>query len=192
MIRVNLIRKEGPEEVTFTSRTFLMDLILKIILLISFTIVLTYWENYRIGLLKEKRNQLKLEMEQTSTQVKEKKKNISHADEISKEIDESEKKKSVLISLAKRRTQLLKVLDHLQNVTPERLWLSSIQYQPKNAKELKMKGRSFSNENISLFIRDLESGGLLENINLERSFYNRSQNINILEFELTCQLRKVS
>lgn len=189
MVKINLLKKVGKDAdfETVSLNVSPIDLLLKFIFLILFVVPISYYENYNIDSLKKTNQKIKSSIQKISTSVNQKKENITEAEKVSKKIDQLESKEKILMDLAKKRSQLIKILDHFQNVMPDKLWFRKVSY---DANTIRISGNSVDNENVSDFVRSLEVGDHLESVNLEKSFYSGRGSLGVLEFELTCYLKE--
>lgn len=204
MIRINLIKSNTLEKESFFSKIPLKNLVVKILLLTLATISLAYYENYQLSVLKEewqnlenKRKGIKEKIKIKSESIKSQHK-ISDKTALSQKIDQEKLRKASLMNLARKRMQPVQILDRLQNVIPDNLWITSLNYDPLSSEsDLMMKviinGKGSSMEEVSSFIKSLETEEKFENLNLEesRSSFNRAQRVEqiFVTFRLTGEIR---
>lgn len=214
MIGINLVKSETAGQRNPFSDLDLKDVVFKFLFLTVGIIFVTYYENYNISILKEELKGLKNRSEQIKKRIEgetqdiKMKNKITDKTSLSQKISQERERKSSLIGLAKQRTQLIKTLDQLQNITPDDLWITGMDYgkfqgslntgtnsgKKKMLMKLDITGGAVSMEAISIFIRNLEERGFFENVNMERSksLYlrgNNNEGTEFVDFKLTGQLR---
>ncbi len=99
---------------------------------------------------------------------------------------------------------MIKILDQLHNVTPEKLWITEMNYDKSGVQsgsesnefvmKLELKGESVSTEEISIFVNNLEKKGFIKNLNMEESHSSplsgdHLEHKSIWKFRLTGQIR---
>ena len=107
---------------------------------------------------------------------------VAKIENLKKQQETIEKQIGALGQLQKNRTREIRFLDHLQSVTPERLWLTRIQVQ---GSQLSLMGLAVADEEITRFMDALGQSPAIRNIGLVRSAESTSEQFRgVRQFEV--------
>ncbi len=119
-------------------------------------------------------NQTQLEITQHNLKLASLKEQLSTLEKRTRVVKDLETKKTeirgkllVLAKLRKNRMGPVKVLDDLNISLPETVWLQSVKEGEGNTLEL--KGRALDNQNIALFIKQIQESNYFTNVDLKES-----------------------
>ncbi len=184
MIKVNLIPEEQRKkvrEVKFkrpTLRIPKLDMIFSVLLLF-FSIGLVAWLN-----LSKDRELQKLDKEvaEAQQQLKELEKERKMVEDIERQQAELKEWVSLVQSLNEGRALYFHVLDELNKLKPEYMWLILFEESNKN---FKLNGKTFSNYMISNFMDKLNSSSYFNGVKLDEIKETEEREHSVIGFQLS-------
>jgi Tfp pilus assembly protein PilN len=172
MIKVNLLRnkvggtKTAVSQASESEENFVFEnqsaeagenkkgLIVKIFIIFGGIVCLYGYQNYNISLLQDQANALVAEKQTLDAQILAKKPVAEKAAKLQKENQELEKRIASVKNLSKFRLRELRTLDYIQNVIPDRLWLTGVKV---NGGSIELQGGSLADDDLSKFLDLLET-----------------------------------
>jgi len=204
MIKFNLLRDraakaaKGTEteinyDTTFETKvggdsTGSRDMLTKIVVLALLTGVLMMYESYNIGELRTKVAQGNAEKKRVETELAQKKPIEAKARELQKQIQDIETRIKAIKDLSKVRLREIKAIDYLQNIIPEKLWFTLLEF---DGNSLKIEGGTTSDDQLNRFLDDMESKSIFKNVILLRSIEQKNKEGTIKVFTITSTVGSV-
>jgi len=162
--------------------------IIKILLLLLVTGALLLYENQNISALNAKFAIIIQKQVKMNTEIQKKQKEADKLQGLQKEIKELRAKVDILRTLSKTRLREIKALDFLQNIIPERVWLTSLIYANE---KLTLRGFAVQEENLTDFTSVMESKPYFSDVLLLQAKESKLGSIVSQEFEITSRLEIV-
>lgn len=201
MIKVNLLKNRGSVAENTTQMDFEMtvqasdklglgtgtssDSLLKIVILLIPALLLYGYEKYNISQLEEKRTSISMRLQSLTSEIDSNKPVVQKAKEMQKEIKELEERIILIKNLSKVRLREIKAIDYLQNVIPDKVWFSELDFKDTN---FEAKGFSVSDEALNRFIEGLEGKSFFRNVILRQSVDQKTKTGTIKSFHFSSQL----
>ena len=95
---------------------------------------------------------------------------------------------NVIAELSKRRLEEVIALDNLQQLIPQRIWLTEVKLENH---KMNMHGFAISENDISEFIKNLDDSVFFTNVNLSGTVESRSDQGVLQKFEITCDVESI-
>ena len=181
MVKINLLATQKTRKKKQSSQTR-YRLILAVAAFCGLMGGLGYGWHYlltRVDLLRVEKVKLSSELERLKAQVKE----VEHF-EANKELV-SEKIK-VIRQLRRNQTVPIRLLAHISQGMPERVWLTRLTEQGGN---IQLEGKATHNDEIVTFVNGLKTSPFFEAIEIEESRQMIEANIPIYTFKLKWRIR---
>ncbi|OFZ19045.1 MAG: hypothetical protein A2Z20_09870 [Bdellovibrionales bacterium RBG_16_40_8] len=204
MIKVNLLKNRGSGgstvktaateinyEVSFDEATLEdtgglgRDAIVKIVLIFLTTVMLMVYDGYNVSSLQEKLNQLGAEKTKWAQELEKKKPIVGKAREMQKKILELEARIKGIKDLSMTRLREIRVVDYIQNIIPEKVWLKSLDF---NETELKIEGGTIADDQLSKFIETLEGKSYFKNVILLKAVEEKLDKGTVKAFTISSTL----
>lgn len=201
MIKVNLLKNRGSVAENTTQMDFEMtvqasdklglgtgtssDSLLKIVILLIPALLLYGYEKYNISQLEEERTSISMRLQSLTSEIDSNKPVVQKAKEMQKEIKELEERIILIKNLSKVRLREIKAIDYLQNVIPDKVWFSELDFKDTN---FEAKGFSVSDEALNRFIEGLEGKSFFRNVILRQSVDQKTKTGTIKSFHFSSQL----
>lgn len=200
MIRVNLLKTRVPSsentvgQGTMVDNPFLEDggggglgnPVINFLIIVLLPGALVVYEFMNLSELEDKYLGVQTQVQQVQGQINSKRAAADKAKARQQEIQVLEKKIEILKSLTKSRMLELKALDFLQSVIPERVWLSNIDYANR---KFVFKGFAVADEDLTDFMRRLESRSYYTNVILVQATEAKSDQGTVRSFEISSELK---
>lgn len=198
MIKVNLVRSRTATNIAAAGTQTEMgggtpggepsvsekrDAIVKIVLMMAFVIGLMIFESQQMDQLKLQQAQSQQRLVKIQNEVKVKKTEIESLAHLETEAKELEERLKVLKRLSKDRLRLVKALDYIQNITPERVWLTNLKYDKG---KMAILGMSVTDDDMSEFVRSLENSIYFSDVILTQAKEAKSDKGTFKSFEVNC------
>jgi Tfp pilus assembly protein PilN len=110
---------------------------------------------------------------------------VEKAKEMQKEIKELEERIVLIKNLSKVRLREIKAIDYLQNVIPDKVWFSELDFKDT---VFQAKGYSVSDEALNKFIEGLEGKSFFRNVILMQSIDQKTKSGTIKSFTFSSSL----
>ena len=184
MIKVNLVPEEQRKkvrEVKFKKpalRIPKLDMILSILLLL-FSIGLVAWLNFSKD--RELRN-LNNEIAKAQQQLKELEKERKMVEDIERQQAELKEWVALVQNLNEGRALYFHILDELNKLKPEYMWL--VLFEESN-KHFKLNGKTFSNYMISNFMDKLNGSSYFNDVKLDEIKETEEKEHSVIGFQLS-------
>ncbi|MCX7846196.1 MAG: PilN domain-containing protein [Dictyoglomaceae bacterium] len=181
MFRINLLPKVIKRKEVI--RLPFLGILFFIVLLIVLLGGLTLYRNIVIE-VKNLRNE-NLSLEQQISTIKDRLRELQKIEELKKQYSE---KLKLLDEISQREISWLSLFENLNKNTPKNLWLKNFSMEDLN---LNLEGFALSYNDIAVFLAQLESLGMLENVKL--AFASRVGNppYDSINFQLSAQYKRV-
>lgn len=184
MIRINLLKpdkkeiKEAPlaappMEFKEKRRTPLWGLIL----LVALAAIVVLFFYLRSEMTKEQDLLAQAQEEKRSLQYV-----VAKLDELEKQRDLLQRKIRLIQDLKAIQPSAVIIMDELSKHLPEWVWLTETTFNNMN---VRLKGRSVSNNLLADYIRNLEESPFFQDVNLISSIQRRTRNDSFYEFSLS-------
>ncbi len=167
-----------------------LSILIKLILIAGFPIGLYIYEARVIGQLEERLESLgqkHTSLQKSLSDLKVKIESNGHLKDKSKEYDN---KKEFLKGLAYSRLIVPQLLDQVQSIIPESVWLKTITVSTKEEGDLKIVGESLGEDRVNLFADSLKVIVERDSIKVNMTDVEENNNFVKVKFTLTALLLK--
>ena len=181
MIRINLlpVREKRKKESTRKMFSILgLSLVLVAFILAGF--------HFRLS---SQINQVQTQITAYNEEIKRLEIDTKDVDKFKAEKEDLQRRLNIIYTLQRAKTGPVRVLGDLATALPGKLWLTSL--KEKNGK-MEIKGIAFDNQDIAKFMTNLESYGVIKNVELVISQQLERKELKLKEFTLTCQVNYAS
>ena len=205
MIKVNLLKNRGSGsgtsaktaateinyEVSFDEAELdeganpARDALVKIMLILLGTVVVIVYEGYNISGLRDKLSQLNSEKTGLAQELEKKKPIAGKARELQKKILDLEGRIQGIKDLSMIRLREIRAVDYMQNVIPEKVWLTTLDFSQET---LKIEGGTLADDELTKFIEALESKSYFKNVILLKAVEEKSDKGTVKVFTITSTL----
>ena len=189
MIKVNLLNNQSQsgEGVTeFDIRNDFndgngsnRDLLVKVLVLFLPLALLLVFESQSISELRGQLQGLNSQKSTLQAQVAQQGAVATKAEAMQLQIKDLERKIGIVRNLSKVRLRELKAFDTLQNIIPEKVWLTGINYEDNL---MRIKGSALSDEDLTSFVETMEERADFSDVILLRSVEKKNSTGTIKEF----------
>lgn len=204
MIKVNLLRNraEGSNQGTNATQVDnvtsidspaesmsgaeIQQVALKFVVILLSTAGLWGYETYNIDNLKETNQTLTAQNVAMQNEIKEKQPIAVKAKELQKKITDLEGRIKIIKDLSKTRLREIKAMDYIQNVIPEKVWLTVLDIHDE---KVKIEGSTMSDDQLNKFIEMLDGKSYFQNVILLRAVEQKSKEGTIKTFEISSALK---
>lgn len=176
MIRVNLLKSRVTSTATEGTQTAFgggsgsgvdaKDALIKLALIFSAIGGLYSYETQNISKLTQNVAAARKKVADKKAENQKRKQQTDSLSHVEKEAKVLEEKLFVLKKISKDRLRVIKMLDSIQGFIPERVWLITLKYD-KGA--LNLSGQAVSDEDLSDFVRNMETAGMFNNVILTQA-----------------------
>lgn len=195
MIRINLagVKVTGSVglladgDVGFTPAELQKQALIRILIIVAFPAALWFWEGQVIPAMTIERDQKLGVLEELRSYNG---RNARSVQEIKKFKDEEGKLQArigFLDKLSKDRLREIKVVDLVQQIIPEKVWLSRLEI---GNGRMVLSGMAMSDFDISSFMEALAKSVHFVDVNLVSSVENYFDGLNLKKFEIVCIMEK--
>jgi Tfp pilus assembly protein PilN len=205
MIKVNLLRNNSAASSKTTATEINYDtafdtkadggvasspagMLLKFLLMFMGAAGLMMYESYNIGELRTALQQAQAASTALSQELTEKKPMVAKARELQKQIQDLESRIQAIKDLSKVRLREIKAIDYLQNIIPEKVWFSLLEFD-KGA--VKVEGGTTSDDELNLFLEEMERKSIFSNVILLRAVEQKVKEGTIKVFNISATLSGV-
>jgi hypothetical protein len=204
MIKINLLRdvaspKGGRGEGTFAGTSFgtstssvgavdFKDLLIKFGLIILPVIFLTVYDEVIVS---QKKAELEAITAQSAKVDEDLKKLAPQVTEVEKFLQDKkalDAQLSTIKTLSKERLRIVKSLDAIQSLIPQKVWLTELVITDN---KVEIEGRAIEDIAIADFMRDIEDSVFFMNVNLAGSEELRFAEGSIKKFDIKCNLENL-
>lgn len=161
------------------------DAVVNGLMLVVFPILLMFYEQHHIDQLNLQLRQTQSALSVKETTLQEKKAEAAKSGELKEKAKELANKIEILKKLAKIRLREIRALDFIQNNIPEKVWLSEMVFKEG---QLKLKGRSMTDDDLTNFVNSLENSKYFTNVLLLQAREERLKEAALKTFEVSCNL----
>ena len=181
MIRINLLPVREKKKKESTRQMFsILALSLGLVALILAFVHLS---------LSSQINQVQAQITGYNEEIKRLKIDTKDVEKFKAEKEDLQRRLTIIYNLQRAKTGPVRVLDDLSMALPGKLWLTSL--REKNGK-MEIKGIAFDNQDIAKFMTNLESYGVIKNVELVISQQLERKELKLKEFTVTCQVSYAS
>jgi Tfp pilus assembly protein PilN len=143
------------------------------------------FESMNISNLNEQTATFRAQLSTLDQQIQTNEPLAAQAETRQKEILAIESRIEAIKVLAKERLREIKVIDYIQNVLPERIWLRNFEFKEST---LRLEGGAIGDDDLKQFIENLEGKLYFKNVVLLQSIENKSATGTVKNFVLTSSL----
>ena len=161
------------------------DTVVKIVVLLIWLAGLMAYESYNIGELDSKIAEKNSEKNKLAADIQMKKPIADKARDLQAQLEDLEARIKSIKDLSRIRLREIKAIDFVQNIIPERVWLSSLAI---NSDKVDFSGGAMSDENLNRFMEALESKSNFKNVILLKAVEQKSKEGTIKVFDITSSL----
>lgn len=176
MIRINLTRSRVQDTaMTAQSTTVsegssdqMRDGVLKVALILLFTIGLMIYESQNLASLNAEQARVQEKVSQLNEQVVSKAAEADKVKDIEVQAKELEDKLKILKLLSRLRLREVKTLDFMQSSIPEKVWLKKVTYDSDKKKveagHFQFTGSAVATDDLTEFVKRLEDSAYLMDV----------------------------
>ncbi len=176
MIKINLVRNRvgsssGETQIIDTgsvSSSGNRELLVKFAMLSLFTIALILYESSNVGGLKAQQADLQNQLTQLQTESAAKAAEVEAVKDVEVQAKELQDKIKLIKLLSQLRLREVKTLDFMQSSIPEKVWLSTLNFETEKDKmeegRFSFSGNAMTTEDLGEFVKRLENSGYLEQV----------------------------
>lgn len=157
----------------------------KIIVMFITLGVLWGYETYNLSGLRGQLALLNKEKSKLAAELREKQPMAEKAKAMQKEIQDIEARVQSIKGLSKIRLREIKAIDYLQNVIPEKVWFTGLDFSDSS---LKIDGGAISDEQLNRFVDALEGKSYFRNVIILRSVEQKAKDGTIKAFQISSSL----
>jgi type IV pilus assembly protein PilN len=177
MIRINLLPVREKKKKESTRKMFSI-----LLLSLGAVVLILAGVHFRLS---GQIDQLQTQITAYDEEIKRLKIDTKDVDKFKAEKEDLQRRLNIIYTLQRAKTGPVRVLDDLSMALPGKLWLTSL--KEKNGK-MEIKGIAFDNQDIAKFMTNLESYGVIKNVELVISQQLERKELKLKEFTLTCQV----
>ncbi len=181
MIRINLLPVREKKKKESTRQMFSI-----LVLSLGAVVLILAGVHFRLS---GQIDQLQTQITAYDEEIKRLKIDTKDVDKFKAEKEDLQRRLNIIYTLQRAKTGPVRVLDDLSMALPGKLWLTSL--KEKNGK-MEIKGIAFDNQDIAKFMTNLESYGVIKNVELVISQQLERKELKLKEFTLTCQVNYAS
>lgn len=202
MIKVNLLKnrggraaKTGSADINFDTQFDIQtaavetsdpkDNIKKIVLALIWAAALITYESYHIGELNSQLANINQERDSLAAEIQLKQPQAEKARALQKEIQDIDARVKSIKQLSKVRLREIKAVDFLQNVIPEKVWVTNLDFGEST---LKIEGGAVSDDQLNRFVDSLEGKSYFRNVIVLRSVEAKAKDGTIKSFQVSSSL----
>jgi len=161
------------------------QIINKVLVIVLAVAGLMVYESYNIDSLTGQLRGLQAQNTKLTNELNEKKPIAEKAKALQKEIQELEVRIKAIKDLSKIRLREIRSVDYIQNVIPERVWLTEMSFKEES---LRILGGALADDQLNRFLESLESKSYFKNVILLKSIEEKSKEGTIKRFEISATL----
>ena len=176
MIKINLL---PVEDTRGQQAAFLQIALMGILILLSLLLTYMVYNHYENNI-----STLEVRLQQTQAELKRLDKIIGQVSEYETRLKELRQKLDVIENLKKGKSGPVRLMDDLTTRIPTKVWVS--EYKESN-KQLSLKGLASTDEDVALFLGDLERSPYFENVKLDSTTVDSDGKYK--SFNLTCTVK---
>ena len=177
MIRINLLPVREKKKKESTRKMFS-------ILALSLGLVVLFIAFFHLS-LSSQLNQVQNQINAYAEEIKRLKIDTKDVDKFKAEKEDLQRRLNIIYTLQRAKTGPVRVLDDLVTSFPGKLWLTALK---EKGGKMEIKGIAFDNQDVALFMTNLEKSGAIKNVELVVSQQVEKKDIKLKEFTLTCQV----
>lgn len=202
MIKINLLRNKGDSQTQVTSSNINYEtafdigaadgasgsaksIFTKLIIMFVGVMGLMLYEYYNISDLQAQVSDLRTKNNVVMQELEKNKPIASKARELQKQIQDLEARIQAIKDLSKVRLREIKAIDYIQNVIPERVWLTSLDISGEN---MKIEGGALSDDQLNRFMDSIDGKSYFRNVILLRAVEQKNKEGTIKMFQITSSL----
>ena len=163
-------------------------LLTNLFLMCIFSVAIYYYQEYASKKVKFDKKKLTQQIAVLRTDLQKKDIKIKEVSKYKAEGDEFKRKIMAIKELSRMRLVELKALDYMQNIIPEKLWFSSVDYSER---VFIIKGSAIENNAFNEFLKELESSSFFEDIVITTAKEIKDDSGSKVVFEIQTNLRAI-
>ena len=144
------------------------------------------YESYNIGQLSEREANIRNLNQTLATELEQKKPLAEQAKELQKNIKDLESRIQSIKNLSKVRLREIRTIDYLQNVIPERVWLTKVEFEDG---ALKIEGGALADDQLNKFMESMEGNSSFKNVILLRAVEQKSKEGTVKVFLISANVQ---
>ncbi len=168
----------------------LLKFVVKALLILCFPFALKIYEAQQIDSLKAQKTALEGNLAEQTKARDILAKKIKSFDYLTIQAKEYDQKKETLRKLARSRLIIPQLLDQIQSIIPESVWLKTLSVKIKGKGGLSIQGESLSEDRINLFADSLKNIVDRDSISLSTRDVRSQENFVKVSFDLKADLLK--
>ena len=169
----------------------LLKIVVKLLLILCFPAGLKVYETWQLAELGKEKGALETNLSARAQTRDKLKKEVKSFDYLTAQAKEYDQKKAFLKELANSRLIIPQLLDQVQSVIPESVWLKNLRVEIKDEGNLYIQGESLSEDRINLFADSLKNIVNKDSITLStRDVKGGKQGFVKVSFDLKASLLK--
>jgi len=181
MIRINLLPVREKKKKESTRQMFsILALSIGLVALVLIVVHLS---------LSSQINQVQSQIIGYNEEITRLKVDTKDVDKFKAEKEDLQRRLNIIYALQRAKTGPVRVLDDLSMALPGKLWLTSLR---EKSGKMEIKGIAFDNQDIAKFMTNLESYGVIKNVELVISQQLERKELKLKEFTVTCQVNYAS
>jgi Tfp pilus assembly protein PilN len=175
---------EAPTEPMDSSQ--LKQFAIKFVLILSITGGMMLYESFNIDNLRDQLTNLNKINTDLQAEITKNQPVATKAKELQKKISDLESRIKIIKDLSRTRLREIKALDYIQNVIPEKVWLSSLEFADD---KVKIIGDSMADDQLNKFLEQLDGKSYFQNVILLKAVETKSKDGTIKNFEIASSLK---
>lgn len=180
----NLTAVEGVSEGMDAEQA--RQIALKFVVIIVATAGLWVYETWHIDTLREQRRSIERQNGDMQKEISEKQPVAAKAKELQKKITDLRGRIKIIRDLSKTRLREIKSIDYIQNVIPDKVWLTNIEIKDE---KVKIEGSAMSDEQLNRFIELIDGKSYFKDVVLLRAVEQKVKEGTIKNFEISSSLK---
>lgn len=203
MIKVNLLQRMSSQNVKAASAesffsqataeqstlsgTIRNQFLARVLVLLIGPVSLYLYEMNNIGQLQAQEDQLRPQLDELQAYNLKAANSKAEVDKFKQDEARIQARIMALNKISLERLNEIKILDFLQQIIPEKVWLSTVDF--KNG-QISLSGFAGSNDDISRFQEVLTKSAFLRNVTLSSSRETTLDNIPLKQFEISSMMER--
>ncbi len=201
MIKINLLKNRGDAAQANTStstvnyETYFDNgadgasggklIFSRLLVMFMATASLMIYEHYNIDNLQSQKTELNAKLNEAKAKLQQKQPLADNALILQKKIQDLEARIRAIKDLSKIRLREIKAIDYIQNVIPERVWLTTLNI---DGDKVQIDGGALSDEQLSRFMDAIDGKSFFRNVILLRAVEEKTKEGTVKKFQISSSL----
>lgn len=160
-------------------------LLKNLIIICIFPAALYFYQSQVESQLTYQKRKVSNEQNRIQQELIQKKQFKTQLDELAKKLEVTQKKYEALVNLPKDRLLEVKMLDTIQSIIPEKVWLNQLNYRERG---LELYGTASSDDDLNGFTKALESRPIFKDVVLRRAKDEKNNSGVVKSFYITSKI----